>query len=130
MKESPLRPWYPYSYQNNIYVVGDRETMRKCTTLAALLAVSLIAGCAQRPTQTDANPFPPVPPVISEMVPKPPVVAEPLMWQPGHWDWNGSGYVWAKGQYVPAAGHGNMWMPGWWSRSPAGWSWQPPHWTS
>jgi hypothetical protein len=103
--------------------------MRKHTTLAAFLAVGLLAGCGEKP-QTDVNPFPPVPPVISEVMPKPPITAEPLMWQPGHWDWNGSGYVWAKGQYVPAAGHGNLWMPGWWSRSDSGWSWQPPHWTS
>jgi hypothetical protein len=117
-------------FQNNADVAGDRETMRKFTMLTAVLAVSLIAGCGER-KQTDANPFPPVPPLISEgLPPKPPVTAEPLMWQPGHWDWNGSGYVWARGQYVPAAGHGNLWVPGWWSRSQAGWSWQPPHWTS
>jgi hypothetical protein len=52
------------------------------------------------------------------------------MWQPGHWDWNGTGYAWAKGQYVPAAGHGSLWTPGWWSRTPSGWTWMPPHWMS
>jgi hypothetical protein len=107
---------------------GDRETMRKFTTLAVLLTVSLMAGCQKPPS--DANSFPPVPPLITEVVPMPPVTAEPLMWQPGHWDWNGTGYVWAKGQYVPAAGHGNLWMPGWWSPTSTGWTWQPPHWTS
>jgi hypothetical protein len=100
--------------------------MRKFT---ALLVASLVAGCAQ-PLQTGANPYPPVPPVISETVPLPPVTAEPLMWQPGHWDWSGGGYVWARGQYVPAAGHGNLWMPGWWSLTAGGWTWQPAHWTS
>ena len=102
--------------------------MRTMTTMAALLAVTLLAGCAQK--TVDGNPYPPVPPLIAETLPKPPVTAEPLMWQPGHWDWNGSGYIWAKGQYVPAAGHGNMWMPGWWSKTDAGWTWQPPHWMS
>ncbi len=103
--------------------------MRKFTTLAALLAISLIAGCGEK-QKPEVSPFPPLPPLISETIPKPPVVAEPLSWQPGHWNWNGSGYVWAKGQYVPAAGHGNMWTPGWWSRSEAGWTWQAPHWMS
>ena len=103
--------------------------MSKFPTLAALLAISLIAGCAQS-QQPGENPYPPIPPVISEAIPKPPVTAEPLMWQPGHWDWGGSGYVWAKGQYVPAAGHGNLWMQGWWARTDAGWTWQPPHWRS
>jgi hypothetical protein len=103
--------------------------MTRSTALSALLALSLMAGCARK-QQTAENPFPPVPPVIEETPPKPPVTAEPLMWQPGHWDWTGDGYVWAKGQYVPAEGHGNLWMPGWWSRGQAGWNWQPPHWTS
>jgi hypothetical protein len=102
--------------------------MMKFSAPAALFALSLIGGCATPPP--NANPFPPVPPLIPEALPKPPVAAEQLMWQPGHWDWTGSGYVWAQGQYVPAAGHGNLWMPGWWSPTPSGWSWQPPHWTS
>jgi hypothetical protein len=103
--------------------------MSHFTVLAAFVAVTLTAGCAG-PAATGANPYPPVPPPIAETVPKPPVTAEPLMWQPGHWDWNGSGYVWTAGQYVPAAGHGNLWTPGWWMPSPSGWMWQPPHWTS
>ena len=103
--------------------------MRKFPTLATLLTVSLIGGCSP-PQPPDTNAFSLIPPLIAETIPKPPVTAEPLMWQPGHWDWNGSGYVWAKGQYVPAMGHGNLWMPGWWQRTPSGWAWQPPHWTS
>jgi hypothetical protein len=110
-------------------IAGERETMRKLTTLAVLMTVSLMAGC-QKPPPSEANSFPPVPPLITEVIPMPPVTAEPLMWQPGHWDWNGTGYIWAKGQYVPAAGHGNLWMPGWWSPTSSGWTWQPPHWTS
>jgi hypothetical protein len=106
-------------------IAGD--TMRHFPMPAALLAVSLLAGCSQ---VADNNPYPPVPPPIQETQTKPPVTEEALMWQPCHWDWNGSGYVWAKGQYVPAAGHGNLWMPGWWSRTPEGWVWQPPHWMS
>ena len=103
--------------------------MKRSTTLAALLAVVLLTGCTVRPGP-EANPYPPVPPPVSEIVPKPPVTSETLMWQPGHWDWNGSAYTWAKGQYVPADGHGSLWMPGWWSRDAAGWTWIPPHWMS
>jgi hypothetical protein len=104
--------------------------MTKILTLAALLAVTLMAGCA--PQAASTNPFPPVPALIPETMPLPPVTSEPLMWQPGHWDWNSDShsYDWTKGEYVPAEGHGNLWMPGWWTRSPAGWTWQPPHWTS
>ena len=113
----------------------DRETMMRSMKLAGLLAVGLAAGCD--PASVAGGP-PQVPLPIVEEQPLPPVTSEPLMWQPGHWDWNGAGddwakgqYVWKKGQYVPARGHGNLWMPGWWSRKPsAGWTWQAPGWRS
>ena len=76
----------------------------------------------------DANPYPPVPALIPENIPKPPVAAEALMWQPGHWDWNGFQFTWAQGLYVPAAGHSTLWIPGRWSPGPYGWKWRPPHW--
>ncbi len=103
--------------------------MRQTRILGMMLAASLLAGCVTS-SPPDANPYPPVPALIPEVVPKPPVTADPLIWQPGHWDWTGSGYTWATGQYVPAEGHGRLWMPGWWDRTPGGWVWQPAHWTS
>lgn len=105
--------------------------MRTRALWAGIVAAGLLAGCAATSSQTvGANPYPPVPPPIAETIPKPPVTAEALVWQPGHWNWTGSGYEWAQGQYVPAAGHGNLWMPGWWTHTSSGWQWQPPHWTS
>ena len=98
--------------------------------VAALLGAGLLAGCANQTETMATPPYPPVPPPMTETVPKPPVTAEPLMWQPGHWDWTGTGYTWAPGQYIPAAGHGPLWVPGWWSRTPTGWKWEPAHWTS
>jgi hypothetical protein len=103
--------------------------MKRLIALAAVLTVTLVAACTQ-PQAPEQNPYPPVPPLVSDIQPKPPITAEPLMWQPGHWDWTGSAYTWAKGQYVPAAGHGSLWMPGWWSRTQTGWEWIPPHWMS
>jgi hypothetical protein len=97
--------------------------------LAATAALGLLTGCVSETVRT-TNPYPPVPAPMVETVPKPPVTGEALVWQPGHWEWNGTGYVWAAGEYVPAAGHGPLWQPGWWSPTPAGWSWQPAHWTS
>lgn len=86
-----------------------------------------LAGCVQ--TVPATNPYPPVPPARSEVIPKPPVSATPLVWQPGHWDWTGSGYAWTAGAYVPRAGHGTLWQPGYWALSPTGWTWVPGHWT-
>jgi len=89
-----------------------------------LLLAVLLAGCAGQAPEP-----PPVPPLMVETIPKPPVSGEQLTWQPGHWNWVNNGYVWLPGQYVPAAGHGPKWMPGWWSRGDSGWTWNPPHWT-
>jgi hypothetical protein len=98
--------------------------------IAAVLSVALLAGCTPPEATTVTNAHPPVPALIPETIPKPPVSAETLIWQPGHWDWTGGGYVWQRGQYVPAAGHGYLWMQGYWDHTPAGWTWQPAHWTS
>ena len=105
--------------------------MRYRIAPVALVLAGLLAGCASETTTVaSGNPYPPVPPPIQEQVPKPPVSAEPLMWQPGHWNWSGTGYVWQPGQYVPGAGHGPLFQPGYWAQTPSGWAWQPAHWTS
>jgi hypothetical protein len=87
--------------------------------LASLLA---LAGCIA------AGPPAPIPTPLAEAVPKPPVSPVPLSWQPGHWDWTGTSYVWTPGQYVDAAGHGSNWMTGWWEKTDSGWVWRPAHW--
>jgi hypothetical protein len=104
--------------------------MTKSLFVAALFGAALLAGCSSETTTTSALPFPPVPTPMQENVPKPPVTGYPLLWQPGHWNWNGSGYVWQPGEYVPAAGHGSLFQTGFWEQTPAGWRWVPAHWTS
>ena len=42
--------------------------------------VVLLVGCSE------PSPPAPIPPPMAEAVPKPPVSAEALVWQPGHWD--------------------------------------------
>ncbi len=93
-----------------------------------MLMLALLGGCAA--DIGSGNPYPPVPAPMPEAMTKPPVTAEPMLWQPGHWDWTGSGYTWAPGQWVSSAGHGDRFMPGWWSKTGDGWVWQAPHWTS
>ena len=95
--------------------------------LAAALALSALAGCTVT-VPAQPNPYPPIPPVRVEEVPKPPPTSQALVWQPGHYEWNGAGYVWYSGEYVPQAGHGTLWQPGYWQQTAAGWTWQPGHW--
>jgi hypothetical protein len=96
--------------------------MKRPILAAALLGTGLLTGCAA------TNPYPPVPPPIAETIPKPPVTAEPLIWQPGHWNWTGTAYAWQPGEYIPQGAHSNMFMPGFWQQTPAGWNWVPAHW--
>jgi WXXGXW repeat (2 copies) len=104
--------------------------MTKRILAAALLGAGLLAGCATVTTVPANSPFPPVPPPMAETTPLPPVSADALLWQPGHWNWNGSGYVWQPGEYVPAAGHGALFQVGYWQQTPSGWVWVAAHWTS
>jgi hypothetical protein len=97
--------------------------MKHPAIAATLLGAALmLAGCVQD------NPPPSPPAPVVETLPLPPVSPIPLVWQPGHWDWTGSSYVWTPGQFVPREGHGELWMPGFWDRTPSGWLWRPAHW--
>jgi YXWGXW repeat-containing protein len=84
--------------------------------------VVLLVGCSE------PSPPAPIPPPMAEAVPKPPVSAEALVWQPGHWDWTGSSYVWTPGPYVEAANHSGNWMPSYWEKTRSGWVWRSAHW--
>ena len=84
--------------------------------------VVLLVGCAEPSAPA------PIPPPMAEAVPKPPVSAVALVWQPGHWDWTGSSYVWTPGQYVDASNHSGNWMPSYWEKTGSGWVWRPAHW--
>ncbi len=81
-----------------------------------------VAGCVPLPE------LPPIPPVRAERVPAPPPAAETLIWQPGHYDWDGTNYVWVHGRWVTRAGHGPLWQDGFWRRTPAGPVWEAAHW--
>jgi hypothetical protein len=88
---------------------------------AAVAILSLLAACS-------AGPPAPIPSPLAEAMPKPPVSAVPLTWQPGHWDWTGVAYVWSPGEFVDRTGRSGTWMPPAWVRTDSGWVWEPAHW--
>ncbi len=111
--------------------------MRPCLPMIVLAASLAFGGCAQIQAQMPAipqalanggNPNPQPPPVPPEVRPQPPVSEDPLMWQPGHWDWSGTGYVWVSGKWIDRAGHGTTWQDGYWSNAGGSWAWIPAHW--
>ncbi len=102
--------------------------MRVAVAVGSLLLFGLMACTPQGPLPVAGNPNPPPPPVRTEVIPKPPVSEAPLIWEPGHWDWAGTGYSWREGEWVPRAGHGSQWQDGYWSNQNGTWSWLPAHW--
>ncbi|MBX5454645.1 MAG: hypothetical protein K6U10_12020 [Acidobacteriia bacterium] len=104
------------------------QTPRNWSGVAMVVSWLVLAGCAAQPSAPAQPPYPPVPAVKAEKIPLPPVSEDPLVWQPGHWDWNGSTYTWQPGKWVPRAGHGTMWQDGYWAKKDNTWSWVPAHW--
>ncbi|MBV9734466.1 MAG: YXWGXW repeat-containing protein [Acidisphaera sp.] len=93
-----------------------------------LLLVAAMLGLAGCVAVAPAPVYPQVPPPISETIPNPPVSERPLTWQPGHWDWSGSGYAWRPGEYVSREGRGSLWQDGYWAFNGGVWQWVPGHW--
>ena len=71
---------------------------------------------------------PPVPAVLAEYVPRPPSSRVPLIWQPGHYDWDGARYLWRTGAWVIRADHGTLWQDGYWQSAAPVSVWVPGHW--
>ena len=59
---------------------------------------------------------------------RPPAPSPLAMWQPGHWTWNGSQFVWTQGQYVERPSPTANWLPGYWQQGSGGWTWIDGHW--
>jgi hypothetical protein len=55
-------------------------------------------------------------------------------WQPGHWNWNGSSWVWVDGAYMQRVQQPTstaVWVPGQWvQQSGGGYIWVTGHWQS
>jgi len=110
--------------------------------LAALLGTAVVLPAA---AQTDATapvqltqstvivaPSAPPPPQ-TETIPAPPTTATvTTYWQPGHWNWNGSSWVWVDGSYmqrVQQPDSAAVWVPGQWNQQAGGgYVWVTGHW--
>ncbi len=96
--------------------------MRRLAVVPALCLV-LLGAC----TVAGVG-HPPVPPIRTEQIPAPPSSSVVVIWQPGHYDWNGVDYVWVPGEWVDRAGHGTAWQDGYWEGGAPASVWVPPHW--
>lgn len=98
--------------------------MKRITVGAAVLLFGIGSAIAQPPPPTYA----PVPPPRVEVVPPAPV--GPVIWQPGHWHWDGYRYIWIGGRYVQRRPHYVHYVEGHWRWAPrlGQYVWRPAHW--
>ncbi len=103
------------------------STLLRPLAMCTLLAL-VLGGCTT--VRENAGACPVAPPTQAEIIPKPPVSEVELLWQPGHWDWNGQTYNWRDGSWIPRDGRTNQWLPGYWDRKemPGPCNWVPAHW--
>jgi hypothetical protein len=90
-------------------------------------AMMLLAGCEVVRENTSCQ----TPPALRvEVPPKPPVSEQEQIWQPGHWEWNGSSYSWREGRWVLREGRTGLWVHGHWVRDrvPGPCRWVPAFW--
>jgi len=92
-------------------------------TFGIILALSASPAVAQPPPN-----YAPIPPPRHEHMPPQP--HGNVVWQPGHWHWDGHQYVWVGGHYVERHPHHRTWAAGhWaWSHRDNRYIWNPPHW--
>ncbi len=101
--------------------------MRDLPTIAATLALSLtVAACYVAPAPVAVGTYQPVPPLQQEVIP--PAPSTTVVWEPGHWNWNGARYVWVPGHYLERTAAGEHWVHGHWAQRNGVWEWMPGHW--
>ena len=91
----------------------------------AVPALLLLSASAMAQSTVVIAPSAP-PPIRQETVP--PAPAPDVVWQSGHWAWNGAQYVWVNGVYVARPRPQVAWVPGHWDQTPTGYTWVDGYW--
>ena len=92
---------------------------------AAVFALGIGSASAQPPPPPS---YAPIPPPRMEVVPPPP--GGRMVWEPGHWHWDGFRYEWRPGRYVVRGPHYGRYVEGRWIWAPreGRWLWRAAHW--
>jgi hypothetical protein len=107
--------------------------LRRTLALAILstaIAATGLAGCVVEPQRGVVEvvaPQAPPPPRV-EIVPAAPRPPEFVVWEPGHWHWNGREFVWVAGHYVERPRREAEWIQGGWQERGPNWVWVGGHW--
>lgn len=98
---------------------------------AGVLAALTLHGCVVAPPparpidRVDINITKAPPPEVAEQQPAAP--APDAFWVPGHWRWEGPGYVWAPGHWERPR-QGFTFVRAWWSNDRGYWVYHPARW--
>jgi len=117
-----------------------RPSLRLALGMAASLAVADAAQAAPVPPHLPTpssivaaqaviiSPYAPPPPRY-EVVPAPPPGRHSfVVWDPGHWNWDGRQWIWIPGHYEERPHPHAVWVVGHWAPRHGQWVWIPPHW--
>jgi len=106
-----------------------RRTLLVATTLPFL---AVAAGCVvERPPPAAAVEIiaPRPPPAVRYEVAPPPPAGREVVWERGHWHWDGHDWEWVPGHFVERPHRTAEWVEGHWAERPNGtWAWAPGHW--
>jgi hypothetical protein len=104
------------------------------TALVAVPLLSLATACVVAPPPHRVAvevvaPKPPPPVRYEAPPPPPPDRAELVVWDPGHWRWDGHDWAWQPGHYIERPRREAHWVPGRWAARPDGtWAWVEGRW--
>jgi WXXGXW repeat (2 copies) len=93
----------------------------------SFVMLSSIAFVINSGAREFTEPYPPPPPPAQ--MEEPPMAPAPVdVWIPGHWQWNGHDYVWARGQWLEPPNASAVWVPSHWEWNGYEWISIPGHW--
>jgi hypothetical protein len=94
---------------------------------ASLMVVMIGAVCADASTRRRVYVHvAPPPPLVETMLVAP---GPGLVWIPGYYTWNGAGYAWVPGRWLPPPRPHAVWVPGRWVHDKKlGWFFIEGHW--
>jgi len=97
----------------------------KWVPVALLAASTVLDGCVEEERVVYVRPAP-LSPGAAEVVATAP--GPDTVYVRGHWEWDGSRYVWAVSRLVRRPLPHAVWVEAHWQNSPQGWYWQAGHW--
>ncbi|MCB8877180.1 hypothetical protein [Acidisoma silvae] len=105
--------------------LARRGLLRRIGLGGLALATGGIAVASLAPV-ADAQGYPPMPPPPFERRPPPPPPG--MIWEPGHYRWDGYRYVWVGGHFRRGGPGYRQFVPGHWAWRGGRQVWIPQHW--